>query len=224
MSKPEVVFVLGGPGVGKGTQCAKLVDQHSYTHLSAGDLLRAERNAGGENADLINSFIVAGKIVPVAITVTLIKNAMREKGWNKRYLIDGFPRNAENYDGWCEVMGDDINLKKCIFFKADEKTLIARIMERSKTSGRKDDNMESLIKRLKTFNNESVPVVEMFDRTRPGFVAHIDALQSIEGVFSDIEETLKLNELPLTAESRPFCFAWDQAVRKHHAWFEIQKI
>jgi UMP-CMP kinase len=53
-------------------------------------------------------------------------------------------------------------------------------MERAKTSGRKDDNMESLIKRLKTFNGESIPVVEMFEKTRPGFVVRINALQSID--------------------------------------------
>ena len=44
--KPEVVFVLGGPGSGKGTQCAKLVEDHGFVHLSAGDLLRAERDSG----------------------------------------------------------------------------------------------------------------------------------------------------------------------------------
>ena len=40
MSKPNVIFVLGGPGAGKGTQCAKIVDNFGYVHLSAGDLLR----------------------------------------------------------------------------------------------------------------------------------------------------------------------------------------
>lgn len=81
-------------------------------------------------------------------------------------------------------------------------------MERAKTSGRKDDNMESLIKRLKTFNEESIPVVEMFEKERPGFVVRINALQSIDKVFSDIEDSLKLNELPLTAEARPVLYAW----------------
>ena len=45
MSKPNVIFVLGGPGAGKGTQCAKIVENFGYVHLSAGDLLRAERKA-----------------------------------------------------------------------------------------------------------------------------------------------------------------------------------
>ena len=95
--KPAVFFVLGGPGAGKGTVCKKLVKQHGFVHLSAGDLLREERNSGSKNADLINYYIKEGKIVPVEITVNLIKKAMEKQGWaKKKFLIDGFPRNQEN--------------------------------------------------------------------------------------------------------------------------------
>ena len=98
--KPRVIFVLGGAGSGKGTQCAKLVENHGFVHLSAGDLLRAERDSGSENADLINKYIAAGEIVPVEITCGLIKTAMEKHGWEKaRFLIDGFPRNKNNRDG-----------------------------------------------------------------------------------------------------------------------------
>jgi hypothetical protein len=48
-TNPRVIFVLGGPGSGKGTQCAKIVDSYGFVHLSAGDLLRAEINSGSEN-------------------------------------------------------------------------------------------------------------------------------------------------------------------------------
>merc|ERR550532_1616928 len=75
-SKPSVFFILGGPGAGKGTQCANLVNEFGLVHLSAGDLLRAERNSGSDDAELINNYIKEGKIVPVAITVGLIKRAM----------------------------------------------------------------------------------------------------------------------------------------------------
>lgn len=53
--KPKVVFVLGGPGAGKGTQCANIVKEFGWCHLSAGDLLRAERASGSADADLINT-------------------------------------------------------------------------------------------------------------------------------------------------------------------------
>lgn len=80
MSKPKVIFVLGAPGSGKGTQCAKIVDQFGYVHLSAGDLLRAERNRpGSELAEMIEENIKAGRIIPVAITCTLLEKAMNEQ-------------------------------------------------------------------------------------------------------------------------------------------------
>lgn len=95
--KPLVVFVLGGPGAGKGTQCAKIVQvsaccfmrftsdctcfcdyaqEYGFVHLSAGDLLRAERASGSKDGDLIESHIKEGKIVPVEITVNLLRKVL----------------------------------------------------------------------------------------------------------------------------------------------------
>lgn len=103
--KPRVVFVLGGPGAGKGTQCAKLVDEFGFVHLSAGDLLRRERDSGSEKAELIKSYIKEGQIVPVAITVGLIKSEMQTQMKDGKFVfvIDGFPRNYDNLTGWQEV-------------------------------------------------------------------------------------------------------------------------
>ena len=91
-SAVSVVFVLGGPGAGKGTQCANLVRDYGFQHLSAGDLLRAEQaRPGSEFGELIKGYIKDGKIVPMEVTVALLENAMRdgiEKG-NTKFLIDG---------------------------------------------------------------------------------------------------------------------------------------
>jgi len=60
----SVIFVLGGPGVGKGTQCSNMVKDYGFVHLSAGDLLRAEQERpGSEFGDLIKGYIKDGKIV-----------------------------------------------------------------------------------------------------------------------------------------------------------------
>ncbi len=72
---PNIIFVLGGPGAGKGTQCAKIVQNFGYVHLSAGDLLRAERQRPGSKVgEEIEDHIRKGTIVPVEITCTLIEN------------------------------------------------------------------------------------------------------------------------------------------------------
>lgn len=97
-----MIFVLGGPGSGKGTQCAKLVSDYGFTHLSAGDLLRAEQDRPeSEFGNLIKEYIKEGTIVPMEITVKLLENAMRavldekkgkdDEGGERtgRFLIDG---------------------------------------------------------------------------------------------------------------------------------------
>ncbi len=106
----EVVFVLGAPGTGKGTQCQLLQSNlgGNWIHLSAGDLLREARDSGtGELADLIRAKMQAGEIVPSSVTVGLLEEAMTKaflaKG-SRKFLIDGFPRSHENLDAWEAAM------------------------------------------------------------------------------------------------------------------------
>lgn len=87
MAKPNIIFVLGAPGSGKGTVCAQIVGTFGYVHLSAGDLLREERNRkGSEFGELIETYIKNGQIVPVEITCSLLENAMNQnikvRGWD----------------------------------------------------------------------------------------------------------------------------------------------
>lgn len=88
-----VIFVLGGPGSGKGTQCAKLVKDFGFKHLSAGDLLREEQDRpGSEFGDMIKEYIKDGKIVPMEVTIQLLENAItdtKKKDDVHQFLIDG---------------------------------------------------------------------------------------------------------------------------------------
>ena len=116
--------------------CANLVRDQGFVHLSAGDLLREERDSGSENADLINKICLEGKIVPVKITVGLIKKAVEKNGGNqKKFLIDGYPRNQDNVDGWKEVMDPIAEVKFVLFLDCDEQTMIDRIIKRGEQAG-----------------------------------------------------------------------------------------
>ncbi len=88
-----VIFVLGGPGAGKGTQCANILRDYGFKHLSAGDLLREEQDRkGSEFGDMIKEYIREGKIVPMEVTVQLLENAMgraMEEEKKHTFLIDG---------------------------------------------------------------------------------------------------------------------------------------
>jgi len=185
---PSVVFVLGGPGAGKGTQCTRIQEMFGYRHLSAGDLLREERKRpGSEYGELIESYIKEGKLVPVEITVKLIQKAMMKHGWEGgKYLIDGFPRSAENLEGWNRVLGGKVCVKFTLFFECSETTMEARLLERGKTSGRSDDNMESIKKRFRTFVQESMPVAEKLEAQ--GSLRRIDAEKNPDQVWAAVSK------------------------------------
>lgn len=164
VEKPDVVFVLGGPGAGKGTQCKLIEDEFKYVHLSAGDLLREERQrAGSEYGELIESYIRDGRIVPVEITCNLLKRAMEKHGWaNGKFLIDGFPRNMDNLMGWKKATDGLVNEKFCLFFDCTESVMEERVLARGMTSGRSDDNVESIRKRFKVFIESTMPIVDFY--------------------------------------------------------------
>lgn len=130
MSKPQVVFVLGGPGAGKGTQCSNIVSKFGFVHLSAGDLLRAERSKPDSMfGELIDNHIKNGTIVPVEITCKLIQNAMDASAAN-RFLIDGFPRNKDNMIGWNTTIGDQVDLLFVLFLECPEDVCIQFIIKK----------------------------------------------------------------------------------------------
>ncbi|XP_017292846.1 UMP-CMP kinase [Kryptolebias marmoratus] len=190
MTKPNVVFVLGGPGAGKGTQCSKIVETYSCTHLSAGDLLRAERNrTDSEDGQLIDTYIKEGKIVPVEITINLLKKAMENQKEGKNYfLIDGFPRNEDNLQGWNRVMDGKADVKFVLFFNCSNEVCVNRCLDRGKSSGRTDDNRESLEKRIQTYQQSTRPIVELYEKQ--GKVRTVDASRSVDEVFTDVKTIL----------------------------------
>jgi len=187
--KPTVLFVLGGPGVGKGTQCAKIVENFSaWAHISAGDCLRAERNnPESKDGEIINNNIKEGKIVPVAITVKLLQKAMAAAEGKTCFLIDGYPRNLDNVTGWEENVGDQVKVAGVLFYTATEETLEKRLMGRGQ--GRDDDNIEAIKKRFVTYTNDTMPIVEMYKGK--GQLISIDGMASIDEVWESTKKSIQ---------------------------------
>jgi len=186
--KVTVIYVLGGPGAGKGTQCGKLVETFGFCHLSAGDLLREEQNRdGSQYGELIRNCIQEGAIVPSNVTMKLVENAMTEElkkrtgdGWTDgkgRFLIDGFPRKMDQALGFDETV---CLASLVIFFNTSEEVMLRRLLERGKTSGREDDNVETIRKRFRTYVDQTMPVIEYYKTQNK--LAEIDSTGSIEEV------------------------------------------
>jgi adenylate kinase family enzyme len=160
-------------------------------HLSAGELLRKEREKGGALAEIIEESITAGKLVPFDTIVNLLKNEMetstRMTGKNN-FLIDGFPRSINNLEGWIEIMGAEIELPKMLYLECDFTVLEKRIMGRAKYTGRSDDNLKSVKLRFDTFKAETLPTVEHFKSLNK--CVEIDASLKREEVYTILKSHL----------------------------------
>ncbi|CDS43325.1 UMP CMP kinase [Echinococcus multilocularis] len=185
-----VIFMLGGPGSGKGTICPPIASHFDMIHLSAGELLRKEMNSPNSKvAAEIESYMKAGTIVPVAITCSLLHKAMLEGYSNQKcvnYLVDGFPRNEDNKSGWEASMSDKTKVLQVVVLDCPDNVCIDRCLRRG--SGRIDDNEKTLKNRLVQFKTEGLPVIEYY--SKKGLVTHIDGSKSKEEVIDEVKAAL----------------------------------
>jgi len=180
MGDKPVIFVIGGPGCGKGTQCARIVEKYGYTHLSTGDLLRDEVNSGSERGNRLNAIMQSGQLVPLIEVLGLLKDAIAKNQANsKGFLVDGYPREVE------QAISFEKEVAKCscvLYFEVTDATMTARLLDRGKTSGRVDDNEETIKKRLDTFHNNRQPIMDHYG----GKVAIIPAERDVASIFEDV--------------------------------------
>ncbi|KAM1029285.1 hypothetical protein ACFX2A_042814 [Malus domestica] len=176
---PYITFVLGGPGSGKGTQCAKMVEAFGFTHVSAGDLLRREIASNSAYGSVILGTIREGKIVPSQVTVQLIQKEM-ESSDNDKFLIDGFPRSEQNREAFERIIGTEPSV--VLFFDCPEQEMVKRVLNRNQ--GRVDDNIETIKKRLEIFDELNWPVINHYSKT--GKLHKINAVGTVDDIFEKV--------------------------------------
>ena len=129
------------------------------------------------------------------VTIKLLLAAIEADG-GSRFLIDGFPRNTNNLSGWQQTVGDKVALAGVLMYDVAEDVLEERLLERGKTSGRADDNIESIKKRFVTFKTESMPVVEYY--RHQGLVSTFDGAKSIDEVWESTKVAIEAAEKKLS--------------------------
>nr|CAI5848219.1 unnamed protein product [Callosobruchus analis] len=185
---PSVIFVLGPPGAGKGTQCQRIAERFGYYHISVGELLRQEQHKpGSEHGELIGEYLRN-----VDWVCHLLKAKMNEVVQNEqiyRFLIDGFPRNMSNLEGWTTYgfTNDIVAQKFVLFFDCPREECERRCLQRN--DGRSDDNIDSIRKRFRTYFNETIPVLQYYEQK--GLLRRIDANKSKDEVFEDVKEQFR---------------------------------
>ncbi|XP_021354677.1 uncharacterized protein LOC110451142 isoform X2 [Mizuhopecten yessoensis] len=180
----KVIFVVGGPGSGKGTQCAKIVEKYGFCHLSSGDLLREEVSSGSDRGKRLNEIMEKGELVTLDEVLALLRNAMEAKiSTSKCFLIDGYPRELEQ---GTRFENEIVECTSVVYFEVPDEVMTERLLERGKTSGRVDDNEETIKKRLETFHNQTKPVVDHY--ASKDKAVKIVATGTVDEIFAEVQK------------------------------------
>ena len=136
---------------------------------------------------MINEFIAEGKIVPVAITLALLRKAMYASG-KTRFLVDGFPRNMDNLTGWAEHMSECSQVEFLLYINCSEQVMEERILGRGAAAAqagaevRADDNAAAVKKRFATYLESTVPIIDHFKAQ--GKCREVDSSPPADEVFA----------------------------------------
>jgi UMP-CMP kinase len=185
-AKPNVVFVIGGPGCGKGTQCKRIIKNFGYQSFSTGDLLRQYVKDKKDGYEEIDNQMKEGKLISSETLMKVLKSYVVNSR-NKKILVDGYPRNQENIDVWEKEMKDDANVRAALYIEVSNEEMKKRILGRNE--GRADDNEATIAKRLDTFEKETKPIVSYFEKK--GILIKIDGMKTVDQISEDISAKFK---------------------------------
>lgn len=173
------IVLFGKPGAGKGTQAEFLKEHYNLVHLSTGDIFRYNMKNDTELGKMAKSYMEAGDLVPDEVTTKMLVDSVNSHPEAKGFLFDGYPRTKAQ----AEALDDFLHSKNwkvtaTIALEADDDILVQRLLERGKTSGRKDDQDEALIRnRYDEYNQKTAPLIEYYNRQQKYYP--VDGIGSI---------------------------------------------
>lgn len=174
----RVVLVMGAPGAGKATQCAKLAAKYGCAHLQLEQLMRSEVREETATGRAIAEMVKGGKIVPAHLYLALLKGAMAKlPDQAKPCLVDGFPRSVDALALLEEHMGP---CKRTLLLEATDTVLTRRLLEGAKDAGRPEDE-DAAKRKIRTFKNQTHPAIASLQAR--GLVSKVDASGSQDDVF-----------------------------------------
>jgi adenylate kinase len=208
------LILLGGPGAGKGTQAKKLIDKYHIPQISTGDILRAAVKEGTDMGRKAKEYMDAGKLVPDAVVIGIIRDRLKQADAKKGFILDGFPRTVPQAEALDQVLTDlGSKIDHVVSIDVDEEALVTRLTGRrtcksaacgqmfhvkftppkkagvcDKCGGelyqRDDDNETTVRSRLATYNQATKPLIDYYSRR--ALVRPIKGVGGIDDIFNRI--------------------------------------
>lgn len=184
------LIIFGSPGAGKGTQAVLIAKKYNLTHLSSGEILRRELN-NIEFGKKIRKYQDAGKLVPDSLVIKMVEEEINKKISGDGFVFDGYPRNlkqAKALDKFFQDQETSINL--VLNLGLSEREAVRRIMIRSKTSERSDDNLKTMENRFSAYRTQTTPLLKYYRQQKK--VINLDGRLTITAISQQIKKILAL--------------------------------
>lgn len=183
------LVLFGIQGSGKGTQAKRLAQEFGYDIFEAGGELRKIAASNTELGKTVKSYIDQGHLVPHEIIMQVVKEAIGKRPKHQKILFDGIPRDEnqmKDFDSIMKEMGRDF---RAVHILLDPEEGIRRIFGRAKAEGRADDANEEIIRRrMKTFTEKTVPVIEKYKKE--GRMTEIEGMKTVEEVYGELKRAM----------------------------------
>jgi adenylate kinase len=183
------LLVLGPQGAGKGTQAKRIAEEYGIPHVSTGDMFRAAIAVQSELGKRVEPLLATGTLVPDEITIALIRERLADADATGGFVLDGFPRNLAQAEALDEMLAEiGRGLDAILFFDLPDDAARGRLLGRALEENRPDDTPEVIEARLRTYHEQTEPVVEHYRVT--GRLVPLHAERSIDEVWAEIQEAL----------------------------------
>jgi adenylate kinase len=183
------IVLFGAPGSGKGTQSELIIAEYGLKHLSTGDILRKEMAEQSEVGKLAKGFIEAGQLVPDEVIIKMLEKQIDLQG-SKGVIFDGFPRTVAQAKALKKMLNDlGTDVSVMLSLNVEEQALINRLLKRGEISGRSDDNLETIQKRINVYKEQTLPVADYY-KTEEKLV-DIEGNGTVEDTFELIKKAIE---------------------------------
>ena len=183
------IVIFGAPGSGKGTQSDLLVQKYGFKHISTGDVLRAEIKQGTELGQTAQSYIDKGQLIPDSLMIDILAQKYDALCPCEGVIFDGFPRTIPQAKVLNAMLAErNAAVDAVVGLEVEEKDLVDRMLRRGKESGRADDNIDTIKKRLDVYHKQTSPLKDYYKNE--GKYHAINGNGEVENIFGDIKKSL----------------------------------
>ena len=184
------IVIFGAPGSGKGTQSENLIAKYGLFHISTGDVVRDHIKRGTELGKIADGYIKQGQLIPDELMVSILAQVLDSNAEAKKGVIfDGFPRTIPQAKALKTMLAErGAVVNAVVGLEVDDAELIDRLIKRGKESGRSDDNLETIKKRLDVYHNQTSPLRDFY--IGEGCYKAIEGVGSINEIFGRIAAAL----------------------------------